>query len=50
MTRISRKRQAIFPGMALKITTSSFTKDAIEYASLIESKVILIDGDKLDSD
>lgn len=29
------------------ITTSSFTKDAIEYANTIESKVILIDGDTL---
>jgi restriction system protein len=29
------------------ITTASFTSQAQEYASLIESKVVLIDGDKL---
>ncbi len=29
------------------ITTSSFTKEAKEYASLIESKIILIDGEHL---
>lgn len=29
------------------ITTSSFTKDAIQYASIIESKIILIDGEYL---
>jgi restriction system protein len=29
------------------ITTSSFTKEAREYASLIESKIILIDGENL---
>lgn len=29
------------------ITTSSFSKDALEYASLIESKIILIDGVRL---
>lgn len=29
------------------ITTSSFTKDAKEYASFIESRIILIDGDLL---
>ena len=31
------------------ITTSRFTADASEYASLIETKVVLIDGDKLAS-
>lgn len=31
------------------ITTSRFTVDASEYASLIETKVVLIDGDKLAS-
>lgn len=31
------------------ITTSGFTKDAIEYVALIESKIILIDGEKLAS-
>ncbi len=36
-----RARKGVF------ITTSSFTKDAIEYASLIESKIILIDGEYL---
>jgi restriction system protein len=36
-----RARKGIF------ITTSSFTKEAQEYASLIESKIILIDGDNL---
>ena len=29
------------------ITTSNFSKDAIEFASKIESKIILIDGDQL---
>jgi len=36
-----RARKGVF------ITTSSFTKEAIEYASLIESKIILIDGGHL---
>lgn len=36
-----RARKGVF------ITTSSFTKEAEEYASLIESKIILIDGDHL---
>ncbi len=36
-----RARKGVF------ITTSSFTKEAQEYASLIESKIILIDGDHL---
>lgn len=36
-----RARKGIF------ITTSAFTKDAREYASLIDSKIILIDGDQL---
>ncbi|MDP3294748.1 MAG: restriction endonuclease [Nevskia sp.] len=31
------------------ITTSSFTKDAIEYANVITSKIILIDGERLAS-
>ena len=31
------------------ITTSRFTADAIEYASLIETKVVLMDGEKLAS-
>ena len=29
------------------ITTSSFSKDALEYANLIDSKIILIDGERL---
>jgi restriction system protein len=29
------------------ITTSAFTKEASEYVSLIESKIILIDGERL---
>ena len=29
------------------ITTSNFTKNAIEYASMIESKIVLIDGEQL---
>ncbi len=29
------------------ITTSSFTKDAMEYAEKIDSKIVLIDGEKL---
>ncbi len=29
------------------ITTSTFTKDAYDYASRIESKIVLIDGDRL---
>jgi restriction system protein len=36
-----RARKGIF------ITTSSFTKDAEEYASSIDTKVVLIDGEKL---
>ena len=36
-----RARKGVF------ITTSSFTKEAQEYVSLIESKIILIDGDQL---
>jgi restriction system protein len=36
-----RARKGVF------ITTSSFTKEAQEYALLIESKIILIDGDHL---
>ncbi len=36
-----RARKGVF------ITTSSFTKEASEYASLIESKIILIDGEHL---
>ncbi|MEI7996127.1 MAG: restriction endonuclease, partial [Methylococcaceae bacterium] len=31
------------------ITTSGFTKDAMDYVSLIESKIILISGEKLAS-
>ncbi len=38
-----RARKGVF------ITTSGFTKEALEYASLIESKIILIDGEKLAS-
>lgn len=36
-----RARKGIF------ITTSNFSKDAMEFASKIESKIILIDGDQL---
>ncbi len=36
-----RARKGVF------ITTSSFSKEAIEYAGLIETKIILIDGDRL---
>lgn len=36
-----RARKGVF------ITTSSFTKDASHYASIIETKIILIDGDHL---
>jgi len=38
-----RARKGVF------ITTSGFTKEAMEYASLIESKIILISGEKLAS-
>lgn len=38
-----RARKGIF------ITTSNFTDNAIEYASTIETKIILIDGDRLAS-
>lgn len=38
-----RARKGVF------ITTSSFTNEAREYASLIESKIILIDGEHLSS-
>ena len=31
------------------ITTSNFSKEAQEYASLIESKIVLIDGEQLSS-
>jgi len=37
----NRAKKGIF------ITTSSFTKDAIEYVKLIESKIILLDGARL---
>jgi restriction system protein len=36
-----RSKKGIF------ITTSSFTKEALDYVTLIESKIILIDGDRL---
>jgi restriction system protein len=36
-----RARKGIF------ITTSSFTKDADEYAARIDSKIVLIDGEML---
>jgi len=36
-----RARKGIF------ITTSSFTSDATNYASMIENKVVLIDGERL---
>lgn len=36
-----RARKGVF------LTTSCFTKDAVEYASHIESKIILIDGEQL---
>ena len=36
-----RARKGVF------ITTSSFTKEAKEYVSVIESKIILIDGENL---
>ena len=38
-----RARKGIF------ITTSNFSKEAVEYASLIELKIILIDGSRLSS-
>lgn len=38
-----RARKGVF------ITTSGFTKEAMEYASLIESRIILISGEKLAS-
>ena len=38
-----RARKGVF------ITTSGFTKEALEYVSLIESKIILISGEKLAS-
>lgn len=36
-----RARKGVF------ITTSNFTKEAKEYASMIESKIILVDGEQL---
>ena len=36
-----RARKGVF------ITTSTFTKDAVEYASRIEAKIVLIDGERL---
>jgi restriction endonuclease Mrr len=39
--REKRSRKGIF------ITTSSFTREALEYAALIETKIILIDGVRL---
>ena len=36
-----RARKGVF------ITTSDFSKEAVEYASLIDSKIILIDGERL---
>lgn len=38
-----RARKGVF------ITTSTFSKEALEYTSMIESKIILIDGEKLAS-
>lgn len=38
-----RARKGVF------ITTSSFSKEAVQYASMIESKIILIDGSRLGS-
>ena len=38
-----RARKGVF------ITTSNFSKDALEYVSMIESKIVLIDGAKLAS-
>lgn len=38
-----RARKGVF------ITTSSFTKEALDYVSMIESKIILIDGERLAS-
>ena len=38
-----RARKGVF------ITTSNFTKEAIEYVTMIESKIILIDGERLAS-
>lgn len=38
-----RARKGVF------ITTSTFTREAREYASLIETKIILVDGDRLSS-
>ena len=38
-----RARKGVF------ITTSSFSKEALEYVSMIESKIILIDGERLAS-
>lgn len=38
-----RARKGVF------ITTSNFTKEALEYVSMIESKIILIDGERLAS-
>ena len=38
-----RARKGVF------ITTSNFSKEAVEYASMIESKIILIDGSRLSS-
>lgn len=38
-----RARKGVF------ITTSGFTKEAVDYVSLIESKIILINGEKLAS-
>ena len=36
-----RARKGVF------ITTSKFTKEALDFASMIENKIILIDGDTL---
>jgi restriction system protein len=36
-----RARKGIF------ITTSAFTSDALKYASMIENKVVLLDGESL---
>ena len=39
--RVKRAKKGIF------ITTSSFSKEAIDFVAKIDSKIILIDGDQL---
>lgn len=48
-TQISEKIGSLFKAIQQFITTSAFSNGAIEYANSIDSRIILIDGDRLSS-